>query len=262
MSGGGGTCHRADSATCHPLCNRRHLFGGQHKLAGNEDRFGHRALAAVLRGLEGLARRVGEAVEVQAVIPVGAADQRQAVRPEPLQRVAQAALQVIVERLLGARPVLVDHRLVQDRRIARFLEVRGHAQDQPQRVVVEAAADRIVAALGQRLVLVERAAALELGRSQVQDSLPGSRRDHVDEAQQILGGVTETHAAANTRLEEGCRTGHVKGHHALVGIPEVDHAIGVFVGRLHLVGRQQLAPAGAQRLEGRVHGQGDAGRSK
>ena len=102
------------------------------------------------------------------------------------QRIAQAALQVIVERLLAARPVLVDHRLVQDRHVARFLQVGGHAQDQPQRVVVEAAAYGIVAALSQRLILVKSAAALELGRGQVENAFSGARRDHVHETQQVL----------------------------------------------------------------------------
>jgi hypothetical protein len=54
---------------------------GVDKQPGDEDRLGHLAVL-VGGGLEALARRVGEAVEVEAVVPVGAADQRQAVRPE------------------------------------------------------------------------------------------------------------------------------------------------------------------------------------
>ena len=81
-------------------------------------------------------------VEVQAVVPVGAADQRQPVRPQPVERVLDAALQVLVERLLGAGLVVVGHRLVQDAPVARLFEVGRHRQHQPQRVVVEVAARR------------------------------------------------------------------------------------------------------------------------
>ena len=75
--------------------------------------------------------------------------------------------------------------------------------DQPGRVVVEAAADVVVAALRQRLVLVVGAAGRQLRRSDVEDPLAGPRRDHVDEAEQVLVGVAEAHATADARLEAG-----------------------------------------------------------
>ena len=72
------------------------------------------------RGLERLARRIGKTVQVQAVVPIRAPDQRQAVRAEPVERVLQAALQMLVERLLGARLVFVGDRLVEDATDRRF----------------------------------------------------------------------------------------------------------------------------------------------
>ena len=78
------------------------FLAGVDEQAGDEDRFGHLAVL-VGGGLEALARRVGEAIQVQAVVPVGAADQRQAMRPKPVQRVVEAALQVLVERLSRSR---------------------------------------------------------------------------------------------------------------------------------------------------------------
>ena len=62
-----------------------------HEHAGDEDRLG-RAARLVAGGLERLAGRLGEAVEVQAVVPVGAADERQAVRADPVERVVEGAL--------------------------------------------------------------------------------------------------------------------------------------------------------------------------
>ncbi len=116
-------------------------------------------------------------------------------RSQPIQGVAQTPLEVLVKGLLAAGPVLIDHRFVQDAPVAGLLQVGSHAQDQPQRVVVEIAADVVVAALGERLVLVIGAPRLQLRRRQVQNALAGALGDHVYKAQQILVGITEAHAA-------------------------------------------------------------------
>ena len=139
-------------------------------------------------------------------------------------------------------------------RVAGLLEVGGHAQHEPGRVVVEASADVVVAALGQRLVLVIGAAGRQLRGSDVEDALAGPLRDHVDEAEQILVGVAEAHATADARLEQGGRPRQVERHHALVGVPDVDHAIDVLVAGLDVERAQQIRPVVAQGLEGRRHG--------
>ena len=77
---------------------------------------------------------------------------------------------------LGLRVVVERHLLVEDREVAGLLEVRGDAEDEPERIVVEAAADVVVAALGERLVLVVGAAVGELRRGDVEDPLAGARR--------------------------------------------------------------------------------------
>ena len=59
----------------------RQFAAGMDEQPGDEDRLGDFAVL-VGGGLEALPRRVGEAVQVQAVVPVGAANQRQAVRPK------------------------------------------------------------------------------------------------------------------------------------------------------------------------------------
>ena len=221
---------------------------GQHEQAGDENRLGDLAVL-VGRGLERLARRVGETVEVQAIVPVGAADERQAVRAEAFERVIEAAAQVFVERLLGAGLVLELHRLVEDAPVAGFLEVGRDAEDEPVRVVVEAAADVVVAALGERLILVERAAGLELRGGDVEDAFAGAGRNHLDEAEQVLVRIAEAEAAADAGFVERRRARHVERGHALVGVPDVDHAVGVDVGRLHLVNAEQAVPILAQALE-------------
>ena len=172
--------------------------------------------------------------------------------PEAVERVVEAALQVLVERLLGAGLVVVGDRLVEDRPVAGLLEVGRDADDQPVRIVVETAADVVVAALGERLVLVISAAGGQLRGGQVEDALAGARRDHVHEAEQVLVGVAEAQAAADAGFEERRRARHVERGHALVGVPDVDHAVGVHVGRVDLADAEQAVPVGAQLLEGRV----------
>ena len=177
-------------------------------------------------------------------------------RAETVERVLDAPLKVLVERRLGTRLVVIRHRLGQDRPVAGFLQIRGHAQDQPEGIVVEVAADRVVAALGERLVLVVRAARGQLRRGDVQDALARPRRHHVDEAEQILVGVAEPHPAADPRLEVRRRPGHVERDHALVRVPDVDHPVGVLVGRGHLEDAERPFPVRAQIGERRVRGRG------
>ena len=155
-----------------------------------------------------------------------------------------------VERLLGPRSAVVGDGLVQDRPVGGLLEVGGHRQDQPQRVVVEAGPDGVVPPLGQGLVLVVGASRGQLGRGEVEDATPGPVRDHVDEAQQILVRVAESHAPPGARLEQRRRAGQVEGDHALVGVPDVDHAVGVRAGGAHPQAPQERRPVIAERAEG------------
>ena len=220
-----------------------------YKQACDEDRFGNLAVL-VRRGLERLARRVREAVEIQAVVPVGSTDERQAVRTDTFEGVIETAAQVFVKRLLGARFVFELHRFVEDAPVAGFLEVGRDAQDEPVRIVVEAAADVVVPAFGERLILVERAAGLELRGRDVEDAFAGAGRDHLDKAQQVLVRITETQTPADAGFVERRRARHVERGHALVGVPDVDHAVGVDVGRLHVINAEQAVPIFPQRLEG------------
>ena len=223
---------------------------GQDKQAGDEDRLGNLAVL-VGGGLERLAGRVGKTVQVQAIVPVGAANERQAVRAEAFQGVIEAAAQVLVERLLGAGFVLEGHRLVQDAPVAGFLEVGRDAQDEPVRIVVEAAADVVVPALGERLILVEGPAGFQLRGRDVEDAFARAGRHHLDKSEQVLVRVAEAQAAADARFVERRRARHVERGHALVGVPDVDHAVGVDVGRLHLINAEQAVPILPQGLKGR-----------
>ena len=159
---------------------------------------------------------------------------------------------MLVQRLLGTRLVVVRHWLVEDAPVARLFEIGGNADNQPVRIVVEVAADVVVAALGERLVLVIRAAGSELRGRQVDDALAGARRVHLDESQQVLIGVAEAQAAADARLVERRRARHVERRHALVGVPDIHHAVGVRIGSPHVENAEQSVPVSAQFVERRI----------
>ena len=106
------------------------LLHGQGEQGGDEDRLGH-ATVLVLGGLEGLPGRLAEAVEVEAVVPVGAADERQPVRAQAVERVLDGAHEMLVERRFAAGLVIEGHRLVEDGRVAGLVQVGRDAQDQP-----------------------------------------------------------------------------------------------------------------------------------
>ena len=137
---------------------------------------------------------------------------------------------------------LAEGGLVQNGPVARLAEVGVRSGNEPQRVVVKAAAHSQVALLGQGLVLVIGAAVGELGGGNVQDAFPRPLGDHVDEAQQVLTGVTEAHAPAHAAFEVAGGTAHVEGDHALVLVPDVYHAVQLLVAGGHLIAVQQPAP--------------------
>ncbi len=179
-------------------------------------------------------------------------DQRQAVRSEPVERVAEGPLQVLVECGLGALTVVVGNRFMEDRGVARLLEVRRGGEDQPERVVVETGADCVVAALGERLVLVVGTAVRQLGRSEVEDPCSCPRGDQMHEAEEILVRVAEAHPSPDAGLEQRRRAREVEGDHALVLVPDVDGSIDVFARCGHLQSGKQSCPVVTQTLECRL----------
>jgi len=229
-----------------------HLVGRQHKKPGDEDRLRHLAIL-VGGGLKGLPRGVGKAVEIEAVVPVGTADQRQAVRADALERIGQAALQMFVKRGFTAGLIVIRDHLVKNRPVAGLLEISAGAEDQPEGIVIEIAADVVVAAFGQRLVLMIGAPAGQLGGRQVQHPLAGALRHHVDEAEEVLIGIAEAEAAADAGLVEGGRARHVESGHALIGVPDIDHAVGMFIGSLDLAEAEDAVPIDAQGRKGLLH---------
>ena len=68
-------------------------------------------------------------------------------------------------------------------------------------------------------------AILKLGSCNIQDTLSCLVWNQMKEAKQILAGIPKSHAPADTGFIVGSRTGHVEGHHALVLMPDIDHAV-------------------------------------
>ena len=224
---------------------------------GDEHALGYRTLARA-GGLEAFARLFAEAVQVQAVVPVSTANQRQTMRTLVGAQIAEAAAQMLKQRLCKAVVVVKVHRFVQNRVVARLAQIGVHGSNQPQRVIVEAGADVHVALFRQRLVLVVGAAVGELGGGNVQNALPRAGGDQMHKAEQILTGIAEAHAAAGAALIIAGRAAHVEGDHALVLVPGIDHAVELFIAALDRVGGQQVVPVvvqpGKRRIDLRIRG--------
>ena len=65
----------------------------------------------------------------------------------------------------------------------------------------------------------------KLDGGDIDDALSGPLRDHMDETQEILTGVSEAHPPAGACLVVAGTSAHVKGDHALILVPDIDHAV-------------------------------------
>ena len=91
--------------------------------------------------------------------------------------------------------------LVQDRPVAGLAQIRVHACDQPQRIVVEAAADGEISLFRERLILVIGAAVRKLRGGDVQDPLSCALRNDMHKAEQVLTRIAEAHPAAHAAFK-------------------------------------------------------------
>ena len=219
---------------------------------GNKDALGNGSFAGT-GGLEAFARLLAETVQVQAVIPVGTPDQRQTVRTLVGAQIAEAAAQMLQQRLGKAVIVVKIDLLVQNGVVTRFAQIGVHGGDQPQRVIVEAGANVHIALFRQRLVLVVGAAVGELGGGNVQDALPRAGGDQMHKPQKVLAGITEAHTAAGAALIIAGGAAHIKGDHTLVLVPDIDHTVELFVAALDRVGGQKPVPVRVQLGKGFIY---------
>ena len=218
---------------------------------GDEHRLRDRAFAGA-GDLEALAGVGGEAVEIQAVVPVGSADERQLVWPKMRAGEPEAAAQMLHERRGVVRVTVKGHDLVQDRPVAGLAQIRVHACNQPQRIVVEAAADGEISLFRERLILVIGAAVRKLRGGDVQDPLSCALRNDMHKAEQVLTRIAEAHPAAHAAFKIAGRAAHVERDHALVLVPDIHHPVDLLVAGLGVVVGEQCVPVPVQRVHCRV----------
>ena len=174
-------------------------------------------------------------------------------RADVVHDMVERDAQVLQQAHFRAGFVIPRHHLVEDGIVTRLTDIGGCTEDEPHRVIVEPAADIVVAAFGEGLVLVVTTAIRELGGCDIDDTLPCAGRYLVHESHEVLVRVTEAHAAADTRLEERCRTAHAEGDHTLVLVPDIHHAVHALVAALYVVLAEQLIPQCIEFREGFVH---------
>ena len=64
----------------------------------------------------------------------------------------------------------------------------------------------------------------------------------MNETEEILVTVAEAHASADTAFKIRSGAGHIKGNHALILVPDVYHAVYLFVGRINVILTEKAVP--------------------
>ena len=164
----------------------------------------------------------------------------------------EADFQVLQQRNLRTGLVVKGDGLLQDAEIAGFPDIGHGAEDEPQRVVVETAANVVVAALGKGLVLMVTTAVRELGRSNVDDALAGPFRNHMHDTGKVLVGIPETHAPADAALEVAGAPAEEEGNHALILVPDIHRAVQFRDLGFHAEAVQKVVPKGPKLREGGI----------
>ena len=122
-------------------------------------------------------------------------------RSEVVHDVVERNSEVLEHCVLAVRVVVEGNVSVEDAPVAGLLDVGSNGEYHPERVVREVAADISVALLCEGLVLVVASAVGELSRSDVDETLSCALGNLMYKAEDILIGVTEAHASADTALE-------------------------------------------------------------
>ena len=163
--------------------------------------------------------------------------------------ILEGAGQVLKERNFCRFVVVKRNHLIKNGEVSGLLDIGGGTCNEPERIVIETTSDIHVALFGERLILVIGTAVRELGGGDIDDTLSCALRDQMNETEQILAGITESHAAAGTGFIIGSGTGHVECYHALILVPDVDHTVNLFIGRGNNVFGKQMIPVSVQLAE-------------
>ena len=165
-----------------------------------------------------------------------------------LHRIAETSSQMLHQRLRKGFIAVKGNCLVQNGEIPRFADVGIRAGDEPERVIVEAAAYCHISLLGEGLILVVSTAIGKLGGGDIQYTRSRPLRDHMHKAEQVLAGITEAHPASHAALKVAGRTAHVEGDHALILVPDIHHPADVLIGAFQRKAGEEAVPEFCQLL--------------
>ena len=86
----------------------------------------------------------------------------------------------------------------------------------------------------------------ELGSCNVKDSFSCTLRDQMYKSKKILAGITEAHSTAGSGFIVRSGTGHVKGYHTLVLVPDICHTVYVRILTLYMIAGEKIIPVSIQ----------------
>ena len=171
----------------------------------NKYRFCHRSF-----GWSGCLERftgfTGEAVQIQAVIPVSSSDQRKFVRSEMCRCIMERFVQMFKQRYFRTFLTVKWYQLIKNAIITGFLQIGSNRCNQPQRVIIKSTSDIEIALLCQWLILMICASVRELCRCNINNSFPCAFRNQMYKSEKILTGITESHASSGAGFIIRCRS--------------------------------------------------------
>ena len=173
-------------------------------------------------------------------------------RPQPVQRELNSPSQMLINgSFLFIRK---RYYFIEEVRISAFRNIFIYRRKQPQSIICTVSRmpgfsditvifrgifmTRIMRKLHQR----QTASVMHLCRQHKLQPVFGKRRIKVNDALNILHGVTVSVAVAQSAVDKGCRTGPDHGHIAVIGIPDVDHGIEFFGRRFDFQCRKPGCP--------------------
>ena len=215
------------------LKKSRELLADNHIQSGNHKRLRTAAFRLVLGSLERFVRVEGKTIEIEAVIPVRTSYKRQPMRTQMRPGIVKTYPQMLQKGLLASRHIVKRHHFIKNRKVTGLPDISERAEQKPKRVIIESRADSVIAALGERLILMVAAPVRKLCRRNVKNPCPRPLRNLMHKAYQVLVRITETHSASYSALEEACAAAHIECNHALVLVPDIQHPVQLRHGRTY-----------------------------
>ena len=117
--------------------------------------------------------------------------------------IIQRSFQMFHQRDGGRYVVIKRNHFVQDSKVSGFPDISACSGDEPEWIIIKTTSDIGVSTFGQWLILMIGTSVFELSGGNINDTLSCPFWNQMYESEQILAGVTESHATSDTGFVVG-----------------------------------------------------------